>query len=225
MLQVLCSEGNCFQLYKSTHDYKLYFIEQEAFLAIVNISAFISILLDQMVEKRAYDKEVNDLKGKPKSKINKSKTKSFLERVADLLMAYSVEVPEKSKGTTIPRITEVEIMGSLTAFINNMANDINIFSEYPIKKGDNNRMYYADFFLEKDDEKLIIEVKNVVHNIARILSIGTNQLMTYLTASRVKQGILYIPPTRKEVELELVTLEKKVGEDVYNIVQIYPKKT
>ena len=33
---------------KSTHDYKLYFSEQEAFLAIVNISAFINILLDQM---------------------------------------------------------------------------------------------------------------------------------------------------------------------------------
>ena len=31
---------------KSTHDYKLYFSEQEAFLAIVSISAFINILFD-----------------------------------------------------------------------------------------------------------------------------------------------------------------------------------
>ncbi|GJQ50946.1 MAG: hypothetical protein HKUEN01_33320 [Candidatus Kuenenia stuttgartiensis] len=37
---------------KSTHDYKLYFSEHEAFLAIVNISEFIKILLDQMIEKR-----------------------------------------------------------------------------------------------------------------------------------------------------------------------------
>ena len=207
---------------KSTHDYKLYFAEQEAFLAIVNISAFISILLDQMVEKRAYDNETNDLKGKPKSKINKSKTKSFLERVADLLMAYSVEVPEKSKGTTIPRITEVEIMGSLTAFINNMANDINVFSEYSILKDDSNRRYYADFFLQKDDEKLIIEIKNVTRSAARILSSGTNQLMTYLTASGVKQGILYIPPIKKGVELELVSLEQKVGEDVYQHPTDFP---
>ena len=47
---------------KSTHDYKLYFSEQEAFLAIVNISAFINILLEQMVEKQAYNKESEVLK-------------------------------------------------------------------------------------------------------------------------------------------------------------------
>src|ERR1043166_495020 len=33
----------------STHDYKLFFSEQESFLAIVSVTAFVSILLDQIL--------------------------------------------------------------------------------------------------------------------------------------------------------------------------------
>ena len=39
----------------STHDYKLFFTEQEAFLAIVSVSAFVHILLDQMAEKISFN--------------------------------------------------------------------------------------------------------------------------------------------------------------------------
>ena len=41
----------------STHDYMLCFSEQEAFLAIVNVCAFFNILLDQMIERKAYNQE------------------------------------------------------------------------------------------------------------------------------------------------------------------------
>ena len=39
----------------STHDHKLFFVEQEAFLAIVTVSAFVNLLLDQIIEKISYD--------------------------------------------------------------------------------------------------------------------------------------------------------------------------
>ena len=208
---------------KSTHDYKVYFSEQEAFLAIVNISAFINILIDQMVEKRAYDKEASDLKGNPAPKIPKLENKGLIERALELLKSYSVEVPKKVKGTAIPRITEVEIIGSLTAFINSVADDIQVFPEFSIRNEDNRR-YIADFFLQQGEEKLIIEIKNPVHGVARVLSGGTEQLMNYLTASGVTQGILYIPPMRKDEELKISTLDKDIGEKVYKIIQIYPKQ-
>jgi len=38
----------------STHDYKLDFDEDEAFLAIVSVSAFVKVLVDQIIEALAY---------------------------------------------------------------------------------------------------------------------------------------------------------------------------
>ncbi|MDO6687238.1 MULTISPECIES: hypothetical protein [unclassified Agarivorans] len=209
---------------KSTHDYKLYFSEQEAFLAIVNISAFINILLDQMAQKRAYDKEDNELKSSPPAKGTSSKNKPLIERVVELLISFSKEVPDKTSGSMIPRITEVELIGSLTAFLNNLAEDINVFSEYSISRKQNGRNYYADFFLQRDAEKLIIEIKNPSHGVSRILSSGTEQLLNYLTASGVTDGVLYIPPLLKNEELEISRVSKIIGDITYNLVQIYPKR-
>lgn len=209
---------------KSTHDYKLYFSEQEAFLAIVNISAFINILLDQMAQKRAYDKEDNELKSSPHEKHATAENKLLIDRVVELLISFSEEVPDKTSGSTIPRISEVELIGSLTAFLNNLAEDINVFSEYSISRKQDGRKYYADFFLQSDTEKLIIEIKNPIHGVSRILSSGTEQLLSYLTASGVTDGILYIPPVLKNEELEISRVSKIIGDITYNLVQIYPKK-
>lgn len=209
---------------KSTHDYKLYFSEQEAFLAIVSISAFINILLDQMVEKRAYDKEADELKKSPSVKDFISENKSLVDRVVELLVSFSKEVPDKTSGSTIPKITEIELIGSLNAFLNNLAEDINVYPEYSISRKQDHRSYRADFFLQKDEEKLIIEIKNPRQGISRILSQGTEQLLNYLTASEVTYGILYIPPLIKDEELEMINLTKEIGGIIYNLVQIYPKK-
>lgn len=207
---------------KSTHDYKLYFSEQEAFLAIVSISAFINILLDQMVEKQAYNKEFEGLNKSPITRNSASASKTLIDRVIDLLLTFSKEVPEKAIGITIPRITEAALVGSLTAFINKLAEDVDVFPECSIVGQNDGRKYMADFILQKGDEKLIIEIKNPVHRFSRILDGGTDQLLTYLAASGIKNGILYLPPLSKNEKLEVVKLTKEVGGFLYNLVQIYP---
>ncbi len=209
---------------KSTHDYKLYFSEQEAFLAIVNISAFINILLDQMVEKRAYDNEAEDLKKSTSAKDLVSVNKPIKDRIIELLIAYSKEVPAKTSGSTLPRITEVELIGSLTAYLNNLAEDIDVYAEFSIPRKQDGRKYIADFFLQKGEEKLIIEIKNSIHSNSRVLSGGTEQLLNYLTASGVLNGILYIPPLIKDEELEIVQVIKEIGSVSYSLTQIFPKR-
>lgn len=208
---------------KSTHDYKLYFSEQEAFLAIVSISAFINILFDQMLEKRAYDKEIQELNNtSAKPVINIAG--SIEERVVDLLLSYSKEVPNKMTGSSLPRITEVELIGSFYAYLNNFAKDIEVFSEYLIKAGP--QRYIADFFLQKDTAKLIIEFKNPMRrNISDSLNGGTHQLFTYLISSGVEYGILYIPPTSEGQEMEVVTLPIETNTGRHKVIQIYPKGT
>lgn len=209
---------------KSTHDYKLYFSEQEAFLGIVNISAFINILFDQMVEKRAYDREAKELKkSQDINSFAAEEYESLLDKVVKLLFLYSKEVPAKVSGATLPRITEVELIGSLTAFINSLAKEISVFSEFLISREQERRQYRADFFLQQGEEKLIIEVKNPTHGIGRILNSGTEQLLSYLTASRVPNGILYIPPLFEKDKLKTTNINREVGDIVYKVVQIFPE--
>ena len=206
---------------KSTHDYKLYFSEQEAFLAIVNISAFINILFDQMLEKRAYDKESEEIKNNPMSSSVVNATSSLNERVVELLLKYSKEVPNKMIGTAIPRITEAELMGSFSAYLNGFANDIEVFSEYAISMGA--QRYRADFFLKKSEEELIIEFKNPIRNISESLNGGTQQLFTYLIATGVQNGVLYIPPLHESQEMEVIELKTETKGSHLNVIQVYPK--
>jgi hypothetical protein len=208
----------------STHDHTLYFSEQEAFLAIVNISAFINILLDQMLEKKAYDRTASDLKGRPTPEIPILKDKELLETAAELLKIYSVAVPGIVERAAAPGIREVELTGSLIAFINSVAVDIDVLSGFAIVTRADNRRYYADLLLQRGQEKLIIEIKKPVRGVARVLSGGTEQLLDYLTASGIAQGILYIPPTREGEELEISRLEQAIGGTVYTIMRMYPKK-
>ncbi|MAU01797.1 MAG: hypothetical protein CL608_32070 [Anaerolineaceae bacterium] len=208
---------------KSTHDYKLYFSEQEAFLGIVNISAFINILLDQMIEKRAYDREAKALKKSQDVKpFPTGKYESILDRVIKLLFLFSKEVPAKVSGASLPRITEAELIGSLTAFLNNLAEEISVFPEFSISREQERLKYHADFFLQQGEEKLIIEVKNPTHGLSRVLNNGTEQLLNYLTASRVMNGILYVPPLSEKDELKTTNITREVGGILYKIVQIYP---
>ena len=209
---------------KSTHDYKLYFSEQEAFLSIVNISAFINILLDQMLEKRAYDKEDRNLKAGTTPMVSKSKDRGLLDLTTELLETFSLEAPQKVHGTALPRITEIELIGSLTAFINNVADDISVYPEFTILRNDDARRYRADFMLEREGEKLIIEIKNPSRGADRALSAGTDQLINYLTESGITIGVLYIPPLSNEDKMEVVALEKSIGDKLYKIIQIYPQK-
>ena len=116
---------------KSTHDYKLYFSEQESLLAIVNISAFINILLDQMVEKKSYNTQISMLKSSSKPIIS---SKNLLDKTVEFLKLFSKTIPSMMSGAAIPRISEREILGALNAYINNLDSSINVYHDYSIIK-------------------------------------------------------------------------------------------
>jgi len=76
----------------STHDYQLSFTEQETFLSIVSVSAFINILLDQMIEHISFLKERKETESRVeelKSKILTYEDLSFLEKTTALLAEFS----------------------------------------------------------------------------------------------------------------------------------------
>ncbi len=68
----------------STHNHKLFFGEQEALLAIVSVSAFANILLDQIIEainRKREQERLSDYSEKLREAVNRFDAMSFPERV------------------------------------------------------------------------------------------------------------------------------------------------
>ena len=208
---------------KSTHDYKLYFSEQEAFLAVVNTCAFFNILLDQMIERKAYIQEKIELSKSGIVKTDQIQDKSLIEQISQLLIKFSNDAPSKMKGTAMPRYFERELIGMLGAYMDSADEQIEVITEYAITFGE--RKLYADFLVRKGESSLLIEIKNPAKSVATLLNHGKEQLFTYMNASGINDGILYIPPIRND-STKMITREAelKIDDGRKRIIEIFPEK-
>lgn len=114
---------------KSTHDYTLYFSEQEAFFSIISVCAFFNILLDQMIEKKAYDQEKVELSESGIVLSKQDQDKSLIEQISQLIITFSNDFPSIMKGAAIPRYFERELMGTLNAYLNSADKQIEVIPE------------------------------------------------------------------------------------------------
>ena len=183
----------------STHDHRLVFGEDEALLAIVSVSAFAAILLDQIIEKVNFIKEKEEVKER-RSNINyqpnERKETPFFEDVLTILKLFSEEGPHSSD------IREVELLGRLSGFIESLDPKIHVAREVLLAD-----MLRPDLMLEEEGEKVIIEIKRP--GLRRdVYDSGKAQVLHYLEKSGVKRGILYIHPIRAGQLVE--TIEERV---------------
>jgi hypothetical protein len=209
---------------KSTHDYKLYFSEQEALLAIVSISAFVNILFDQMIEKKSYEKEITSLKDGTSLITDPPSDYSLIDKLIYLLLSFRNEIPKISSGAVLPKIRESELLGALTAFITNFITDIQVLAEHGIPMHGQHRKLFADLYVETKNEKVIIEVKSSLQQNLDIINRGTEQILNYLLLAGVSNGILYIFPKDDIEEMMVSSIEKVIENKTYKIFHVYPKK-
>jgi len=206
---------------KSTHDYKLYFSSQEAFLAIISICAFFNILLDQMIEAKAYMQEKEELKQAQNLTSDSYSEQLFLDQVIQLLTHFSKDIMAKESETT--RFLETEILGMLAAYLNVADPELEVLREYTLPIG--SRTIRADILLRKGSENLIIEVKRSNQNILIRRKTGREQLVTYMAASGISKGILFIAPALKSQEVAVEQMELQNSVFTGTLVEIYPKNT
>ncbi|AKB61376.1 GxxExxY protein [Methanosarcina mazei] len=208
---------------KSTHDYTLYFSEQEAFLAIVNVYAFFNILLDQMIEKKAYNQEKTELSKSETITLQQMQDKSLVEQVIQLLIKFSDNAPSKMVGSAMPMYLKKSLIGSLDAYIDSADEQIEVITEYAITDGD--RKLYADMLIRKGESSLLIEIKNPTKSVNTLLNPGKDQLLAYMNASGINDGILYIPPRRSNsTKMETKEVEFEISDEKKRIVEIFPEK-
>ncbi|MGZ8930283.1 MAG: hypothetical protein ACXW0O_04785 [Methylosarcina sp.] len=198
---------------KSTHDYQLFFSSQEALLAIVSVSAFFNILLDQMLEQHSYELERMRL-----SKIAKSifsdvegyASMGFMQQCVELLTHFTTDLNrEKIDGSFLK---EYELLGKLSGFISAADPQIKISTEKAINYGSG--VLHLDLLLEKGDSSVIIEMKRPTLEWRRRAREAVEQLRHYLIAANLSQGIVYIPALqpKSEQEVEEKIIESSQGE-------------
>ena len=192
---------------KSTHDYQLFFSSQEALLAIVSVSAFFNILLDQMTEKRSFDLEKEKVARRTKVFFGDGKeygSMGFMQQVIELLKLFVSELNEEGVGAS--EIKEFELQGRLAGFISAADSEIEVLTEYPIDHGSGR--LHLDMLLKKGDGRVIIELKRPSTYYNRRVREGMEQLKHYLIASKIDKGIIFAPslgtPAREEYKEHFV---------------------
>lgn len=205
----------------STHDHKLFFSEQEAFLAIVSVSAFVNILLDQIIEKINFaaekEKTANQITYIRNTIVNYDGL-PLLQKLRELFLAFSHDLIRSNRANK--NLRPYEVLGLLSGFFT--AIDPTLKVEPEIEIGSRLELM-ADMIFSYEDEKVIIEIKHSVP-ITVNLSRAQDQLSIYLLKSGIREGILYFIPTSSSDKMESDELLVESEKETLNIVRIFPKQ-
>jgi hypothetical protein len=201
----------------STHDYKLFFTEQESFLAIVSVSAFVKILIDQMIEKISSDDEIEITSSKVieiKDKITNYKDLSLLDKCTALLLQFGKQF--KKTDIEIENFIEYQFLGMITGFIKTIEPDFDIETEPLIKNEFANAR--PDILISYGNEKIIIEIKRNLSS--ENIRSAESQLLIYLALSKIPNGILYQVPLKSNQEYVVNKIPRSDGEIDYLFAEL-----
>lgn len=184
----------------STHDYKLDFDESESFLAIISVSAFSCLVLDQIAGHLAYMR-ANEQAEKKKVSIAENTASSdggLLDRTVSMLAEFHRLRLEHQGGAVFSRVSEVQVLGALAGFFASAAPDLEVSSDHRIGPE-----LTPDLVVSMGDSVVIIELKSRYSEDA--MHLGVAQLELLMRARRVGSGILFFYPLGAEFgELEVV---------------------
>lgn len=177
---------------KSTHDYKLVFDENEAFIALTSVSSFVHLLLKQIQEKLAFNNEQKRLAlQQDKLKEIQQTILAKGETLAEKVVKVVTEFVERNESITSQQILEIEVLGMLHGFLSMANEDLQIAREPKLVMS--NKYLRPDFVIEYANEKIVLEVKRRFER--QKLKETTEQLIDYLEAANTTEGIIYFVKT------------------------------
>ena len=170
----------------STHDYNLDFDEDEAFLAIVSVSAFAKLLIDQIAERLSFvavKQETKTFAAPPE--LNSTRTEKLLDRAIAILQEFARHYASNTAGVRLE--TEAQLIGAVSGFFSSLTPDTKIETDGAVGS---KRTHRFDLALSEGDQRVIIEVKRSksVHNVGDAIV----QLAKLLEQAEVPDGILFL---------------------------------
>lgn len=179
---------------ESTHDHRLLFKEQEALLAIVSVSAFAAILLDQVVEAVSFQREQHDLSHRRdwlRLHVIVNGEAPLHEQVMSLLTAFGMD--PQSSGSIGDRTSEAELLGRIAAFIESVQPGLKVERDVRLDGPRSNR---PDLLVTLEREKVVVEIKRVTTEryTPRSLQHGLYQMLGFLETAGTSDGVLFLVP-------------------------------
>lgn len=183
----------------STHDHSLFFGEDEALLAIVSVSAFAAILLDQITSAISFKREQEEV-SRRREHIDYSpsgdQAGSLHEDTLLLLELFSEELAHGEFKTA--GLREVELIGRLGGFIESLDPRIKVIQEPRLKT---DLPLRPDLILDRNGEVVVLELKRAGLR-QDFYNRGKAQVLRYLEESEIDHGVLYIAPTDPSQQVE-----------------------
>ncbi|WP_200383548.1 hypothetical protein [Rhodocyclus tenuis] len=173
----------------STHDYTLDFNESEAFLAIVSVTAFSCLLLDEIAQQLAHEKEVAAVQAIADKIRNEVKIidGDLLTRTVEALKIYFL----RRAYQRVEKGTAAQWLGSVSGFLASIIPDATITTDAPL--GADKLHVTADLLVECGNQRIIVEIKNRLN----ILTYKTvlNQVQHLMQSSGINEGVVFFLPT------------------------------
>ncbi|MDF1697633.1 MAG: hypothetical protein P1U56_17440 [Saprospiraceae bacterium] len=172
---------------KSTHDFKLFFNEKEAFLAIVNVSAYTYLIFEQILEELSYQYE--ERKTKDKAQLQTKLGAILADNDLPPVEKLEAIIREYSYARDLDETTnENELVGQFSAFLD--------FSSIQIPNSRNKIYHTKDYSFEVDLEviidntPIIVDIKN---GNTKYKSAMDKQMLNSLEKANINHGIFWFP--------------------------------
>jgi hypothetical protein len=169
----------------STHDYNLDFSEAEAFLAIVSVSAFIKLLVDQIEQRLSHEAVRREIQTQEEPDVSGLTGANLIDRITQLFLNFARHYAATE--SAIPIESESQLMGALTGFLSTVAPDLQTATGRIFRSPEPR---YVDMTIAKAGELVVIEVKRGKNR--ALLDQGLRQLEIYMDVASTQNGILFL---------------------------------
>jgi hypothetical protein len=188
----------------STHDYKLDFDESESFIAIISVTAFACLILDQITARLSFEEARSETQANIDAGISGIiKTDiSFVKNVEAGILEFLQSV---NSGSPRPALkTETQFVGSLAGYLSSAIPNIQIDLDHQIRDASRRRV---DIVASLGERQIAIEVKRTRGVTESSIYAGMTQLDEYLKSGEFNEGILiFFTPHDIEYATDSATL-------------------
>jgi len=206
----------------STHDYNLSFSEDEAFMAVVSVSAFVKILLNQITAKMVYKVEKSEIetgKSLPIILRRDYKKLSLEQQVSSMLVSF-VRYVKKARKDLLDN--HIKFHAGIAAYMKAVDPSLEILSDMQSPEPKIRLKTRPNFFISKNNKHLILEAK-LGYKKTYVDDAGF-RLFTYLTSLKSKIGILYFADLDRENYMAIREI-RNIDNEEYVIIKIVPRET
>ncbi|RIZ40666.1 hypothetical protein [Pseudomonas putida] len=183
----------------SAHDYQLDFDESEAFLAIISVSAFSCLLLDQITERVAFNAGQAEAKREEQGAVDQlesARERGLFDLIVQILLNFSAH--SCLANNSAPTARETQILGGITGYISSAAGDLSVSTyDEAVQSG-------ADLLISDHRSTVALEVTMASPLVHRKIESSVRYLLSVVRKSPgVEAGILVIWSSEPLVQTEL----------------------